>query len=111
MIAILVIVIALLGISTSYVSGRRHLASQREYQTAALMASQKIEEVKALGYEGVSVSEEEEELSLGNYTYARHTSIELTATPSTDNPKPCKKVTVTINWLQHEARIVTYIGP
>jgi Tfp pilus assembly protein PilV len=116
MLAVLILVIAVIGVSTTYVSGRRELAKQRHYQAAAQLAAQSIEELKATGYAGIGEGEEEEEFTINDLTYVRNTQTELTATPSTEVPKPCKKVTVTITWSlaegsQHQARLVTYIGP
>jgi Tfp pilus assembly protein PilV len=117
MLAVLILVIAVMGVSSTYVTGRRELVNQRYYQAAAQLASQSIEELKATGYAGISEGEEEEEFTVNGLTYVRTTLTELTATPSTEVPKPCKKVTVTIRWSrlgggnQHEARLVTYIGP
>lgn len=116
MLAIAILIIALLGTSTTYVSGRKQIVSQRYYQAAAQLASQKLEETKAVGYAGLVEGEEDEELSLFGLTYQRHTVIELTAEPTTEVPKPCMKVTVTIQWTgtaggQHEAEFVTYVGP
>jgi Tfp pilus assembly protein PilV len=116
MLAILILVIAVIGVSSTYVSGRRELVKQRYYQAAAQLASQSIEELKAGGYAGVGEGEEEEEFTVNGLTFVRSTLTELTATPSTEVPKPCKKATVTITWSltgddQHQARFVTYIGP
>ena len=116
MLAITILIIVLLGTSTTYVTGRKQIVSQRYYQAAAQLSSQKLEETKAAGYAGLVEGEEDEELSLFGLTYQRHTVIELTAEPSTEAPKPCMKVTVTIQWTgtagdQHEAEFITYVGP
>ena len=116
MLAIAILLIVLLGTSTTYVSGRRQIVSQRYYQAAAQLASQKLEETKSLGYAGLTEGEDDEDLSLYGLAYQRHTVIELTAEPTTEAPKPCLKVTVTIQWTgtaqdQHEAEFVTYVGP
>jgi Tfp pilus assembly protein PilV len=116
MLAVLILVIAVIGVTSTYVSGRRELVNQRYYQSAAQLAAQSIEELKASGYAAISESEEEEELTVNGLTYVRNTQTELTAAPSTEVPKPCYKATVTITWSlaegnQHEARFVTYIGP
>jgi Tfp pilus assembly protein PilV len=116
MLAVLILIIAVMGVSSTYVSGRRELVKQRYYQAAAQLASQSIEELKATGYAGISEGEEEEEFTVNGQAYVRNTLTELTATPSAQVPKPCKKITVTITWSlaggnQHEARLVTYIGP
>jgi Tfp pilus assembly protein PilV len=117
MLAILILIIAVIGVASTYVSGRRELVNQRYYQAAAQLAAQSIEELKASDYAAIGEGEEEEELTVNGLTYVRSTKTELTAAPSTELPKPCKKVTVTITWSlvggedQHEARLVTYIGP
>jgi type II secretory pathway pseudopilin PulG len=116
MLAITILIIALIGTSSTYVTGRRQLASQRQYQVAALLASQKLEETEAAGYAGITEGEEEETITLYGLSYQRQTQIVLTATPTTELPKPCKKVTVTIQWSgsagdRHNAKLVTYIGP
>jgi Tfp pilus assembly protein PilV len=116
MLAILILIIAVMGVSSTYVSGRRELVKQRYYQAAAQLASQSIEELKATGYAGITEGEEEEEFTVNGLTYLRSIHTELTAPPSAELPKPCQKVTVTITWSlpgrdQHQARLVTYIGP
>jgi Tfp pilus assembly protein PilV len=116
MVAALILVIALIGTSSTYVSGRWQIANQRYYRAAAQLASQKLEELKANGYDNINVGQDDEELTIGGLTYERRTQTVLTAAPSAEVPKPCKKATVTIRWSlrgenQHEARLVTYIGP
>jgi Tfp pilus assembly protein PilV len=117
MLAILILIIAVIGVSSTYVSGRRELVNQRYYQAAAQLAAQSIEELKAIGYAGISEGQAAETFTVNGLAYVRSTRTELTATPSTEVPKPCKKVTVTITWScvgggdRHEARLVTYIGP
>ncbi len=115
MLAILILVIAVMGVSSTYVSGRRELVKQRYYQAAAQLASQSLEEVKAGGYAAADEGEEEEEFTVNGLAFVRNTLTELTAEPTTEVPSPCKKVTVTITWSltgedQHQARFVTYIG-
>jgi Tfp pilus assembly protein PilV len=115
MLAILILVIVLIGTSSMFVSGRRHLIHQRDYQAAAQLAAQKIEECKAIGYADLSEGAETEEISVNGLTYTINTQTVLTATPTSELPKPCKKVTVNITWSyskdRHQASIVTYIGP
>ena len=116
MIAAAILVIALIGTSATYVSGRKQIVDQKYYRAAAQLASQKFEELKASGYAVINVGEQEEEISVEGLRYMVQTRIELTATPSVNIPKPCKRATVTISWSlhendQHEARLVTYIGP
>ncbi len=115
MIAAIILVIALIGTSVSFFSGRRHLINQQFYRAAAHLASQKLEELKARGYDNVAEDDVEEQLSFNGVSYQRRTVTELTAGPTPQTPKPCKKATVTISWSvvndQHQATLVTYIGP
>ncbi len=116
MLAVAILIIVLLGTSTTYVSGRKQIVSQRYYQAAAQLASQKLEETKALGYAGLAEGEEDENFSLNGIAYQRHTVTELTAEPTTEIPKPCLKVTVAVQWTgtagdTHQAEFITYIGP
>lgn len=116
MLAIAILLIALFGTSSSFVTGRGQIVKQQHYRAAAHLASRKIEEIKALAYPDVNEIEEDEELEMYGWTYDRHTEIVLTATPTPALPKPCKKVTVTIGWTgskgdEHEVKLVTYIGP
>ena len=116
MLAVLILVIAVIGVSSSFVSGRRFVVSQRQYQVAAQIASQRFEELKTLGYDNIEEGEDEEEISFEGQTYLRQTQIEMTEEPSAEVPKPCKKVTVIIEWSlygrdRHQANLVTYIGP
>jgi type II secretory pathway pseudopilin PulG len=116
MLAIVILLIALIGTSTTYVSGRQQIVKQRYYQIAAHFASQKLEDIKATSYLDLDEGQETEELSLSGTIYKRTTEVVLTAAPSASVPLPCKKVTVTIQWAgpagdRHEAKLVTYIGP
>jgi type II secretory pathway pseudopilin PulG len=123
-VAILIMIISLLGVSTTYVSGKKQILKQSQYQQAVNLASDKIEEMKALGYASLEVDDEEdaeqgeneESLSLFGLPCTRKTMIELTAQPSADVPNPCKKVTVTVQWTglasdEHEVKLITYVGP
>jgi prepilin-type N-terminal cleavage/methylation domain-containing protein len=115
MLAVLILVIALIGTSSTYVTGRQYIVNQRYYRTAAQLASQKLEGLKATGYDLIGDANAVEQLSIDGLTYQRRTQTQLTATPTAEVPKPCKKATVTIVWslagTQHQARLVTYIGP
>ena len=104
------------GTSSSFVTGRGQIAKQQHYRAAANLASQKIEEIKALDYPDINEIEYDEELEMYDWTYQRHTEIKLTAEPTAELPKPCKKVTVAIGWTgsagdAHEVKFVTYVGP
>lgn len=116
MLAVLVLVIALTGVSYTYVSGRRFVVTQQNYQAAAQLASQKFEDLKSLGYDNIVIGKEVEELSVDGQSYLRQTQIEMTEAPSATVPKPCKKATVIVKWSfydkdRHQANLVTYIGP
>ncbi len=120
-VAILVMIISLLGVSSAYVSGKKQIIKQAQYLQAVNLACEKLEDVKAQGYSTLKVDEDNEqdtneELSLSGLTFVRHTSTKLSAEPSVDVPNPCKKVTVTVQWTgqasdTHEVTLATYIGP
>ena len=120
-VAILVMIISLLGVSTAYVSGKKQIIKQAQYQQAVNLACEKLEDIKAHGYSDLKVDEDneqdlDEDISLMGLKYTRHTSTELTAEPSAEVPNPCKKVTVTVQWTgqasdTHEVELITYIGP
>jgi hypothetical protein len=115
-IAAAILILALIGYSSSFVSGRKQILKQRQYQMAVHLTSQRVEEIKAGGYLGATVAEQEEELYLDGLTCTRTTLVELTAEPSGPTPQPLKKVTVTTSWTgmaqdPHQIKLVTYIGP
>ena len=122
MLAVLILTIVVVGISTSFVSGRRFVVSQQNYQAAAQLAIEKFEEIKTIGYDDMLADDEgvkeieEKSFTVNGQRYVRRTYIEHTVKPSSELPKPCKKVTVIINWTlngthPHQSKLVTYIGP
>jgi Tfp pilus assembly protein PilV len=115
MLAIAILIISVVGTSLMYASGRRFLVGQQHYRMAVQLASQKLEQLKASGYDNIGEGEEEKEFSIDGLTYLRHTQVELSADPTADVPKPCKKAAVTIVWSsgadQHETQLVIHIGP
>ncbi|MGA2093294.1 MAG: prepilin-type N-terminal cleavage/methylation domain-containing protein [Sedimentisphaerales bacterium] len=116
MLAIAILIIAIFGTSSTFVTGRKFIVSQQHYQAAAHLASQKIEQIKANAYTDVNEMVSDEQVSMYGCNYTRNTQIQLTATPTANVPKPCKKVTVTIGWTgsaedAHQVKLVTYIGP
>lgn len=117
MLAALILVITIIGTSSSYVLARRFVVSQQYSRAAVQFASQKLEQLKAVDYDSPDLAEGqiEEELSVAGQSYLRQTQVTLTAPPSTEVPKPCKKVTVTVVWSyiagQNESSLATYIGP
>jgi type II secretory pathway pseudopilin PulG len=114
-IAAAIIVIAVIGTMATFVSGRKFIVDQQFYREAAQLASQKFEELKADGYDKVLEGDNNEQHTYNGITYDVQTLIEPCSAPSVTIPKPCKKVTVTISWTvitdNHEAVLVTYIGP
>lgn len=115
-IAAAILILALMGYSSSFVSGRKQVLNQQRYQMAVHLTSQKVEEIRAKGYVAAAVGEQEEEISLDGLAGVRAAQIELTAEPSAIVPQPLKKVTVTTAWVgtaqdYHEIELVTYIGP
>ncbi len=115
-IAAAILILALIGYSSSFVSGRKQILNQRQYQMAVHLTSQRVEQVKASGYLAATVGEQQEELPLDGLTCIRTTIVELTAAPSGPVPQPLKKVTVTTSWTgmaqdPHQIKLVTYIGP
>jgi type II secretory pathway pseudopilin PulG len=116
MVAAVIIVIAVIGTMTTFVSGRKFIVDQQFYREAAQLASQKFEELKAQGYDKILDGDYTENVTYNNrITYEIKTQIEPDSAPSATVPKPCKKVTVSISWTvttdKHTAILVTYIGP
>lgn len=116
MLAVTILVIAIFGTSSTFIRGRKQIVSQQYYRAAAHLASQKIEQIKSNAYSDINDANTTENLNMYGYTYQRHTEIKITATPTANLPKPCKKVTVTIDWTgsardAHEVKFVTYVGP
>ena len=120
-IAIVVMIISLLGVSSAYVSGRKQIVKQVQYQQAINLACEELEDIKAKGYSALVVDEDgrqnsNEEIQISGFTFVRYTTTELTAQPTADVPNPCKKVTVTIQWTArdsdtHQVKLITYLGP
>jgi type II secretory pathway pseudopilin PulG len=115
MIAAVIIVIAVIGTTATFVSGRKFIIDQQYYREAAQLASQKFEELKADGYTKIVEGEHTEHETFNGINYQIETLTEMSSVPSALVPKPCKKVTVTISWTvirdNHKAVLVTYIGP
>lgn len=116
LIASIILILALMGYSSSYVSARKQIANQRIYQMAVHLSSQKLEEIRAKEYDNINIGRQEEPLFVDITTYTRITLVELSAEATAKLKQPCKKVTVTTQWLgkvgeQHEVTLVTYIGP
>jgi prepilin-type N-terminal cleavage/methylation domain-containing protein len=114
MTAVVIMVIALIGTSYAYVQARRFVVNQRYSRVAVQLAAQKIETLKAVGYNGIALSIPQEKLTVGGQSYLRQTQVSLTAAPTTDVPNPCKEIMVTVLWSlgtnQHQVTLTTYIG-
>lgn len=139
-VAVLIMIISLLGVSTAYVSGKKQILKQAQYQQAVNLAGEKLEEIRAQGYDSLEVTNPEdvyykddddnddyeqiaekqdsnkESLSLFGLSCTRTTTARLTAKPTEDVPNPCKEVTVSVKWTglasdEHEVKLMTYIGP
>jgi prepilin-type N-terminal cleavage/methylation domain-containing protein len=115
MLAIAIMTIALMGTSHVYVQARRFVVNQQYSRVAVQLAAQKIETLKAAGYDGIASSIPQQTLTLGGQSYLRQTQVSLTATPTPTLPKPCKKLMVTVQWSLgtslHQVTLATSIGP
>ncbi len=114
MVAVVIMVIALMGTSYAYALARRFVVNQRYSRVAVQLAAQKIETLKAAGYNSIALSIPQETLTVAGHSYLRQTQVSLTAAPTADVPKPCKQLTVTVLWSlgtnQHQVTLATYIG-
>jgi Tfp pilus assembly protein PilV len=110
-----ILIMALLGGSSMYAMGRKQLIIQQRCQAAIHLATAHLEEMRAIGYDGLDLGEQEEEMTLSGQTYERRTYTQLTSEPTADIPKPCKQITVFIGWTHmsqpHLISISTYVGP
>jgi Tfp pilus assembly protein PilV len=118
MLALLIMTIVMIGTSMMHARGRQLVVSQEYYQKAAQLATQKLEEIKAMKYDNIAAGDVQEEVTVDGLSYQILKHIALTATATTELPKPCKEATVTIRWTlgarqreRHEATFTTYIGP
>lgn len=116
LISAVILMLAVMGYSSSYVQGRKFIANQRYYQSAVQLTCQKMEEIKSRGYSMISIGEEEEIFELFGKPCIRHCIIELASVPSESKPQPCKKVTVITSWINfsqdsHEVKLITFVSP
>ena len=71
MIAVLISAIVMLGGSFFFVSSTDQINLRQQYRAASRLASQKLEEVKAVDYDTVAVGEVTDSVTLKNSSYNR----------------------------------------
>ncbi len=107
MFASLIFVIVVMGSSTLYVTGRSQIDIREHYRAAALLGSQKIEELKAANYYTIPVGTSNETVTIDGTNYIRQTVI--------IDQSIYKTVRVNVRWQQrdkfHNVNLRTYIAP
>jgi len=100
MLAVLIIIIIILGSSFLYVFGIGYVGLSKNYQVAAQLAAQKLEQFRADNHFHIDipVGTTSEDISLGDVSYTRST--ETTETEETVDSGLCKKVKVNVYWTQ-----------
>ncbi len=115
MVAIAILLMALIGGSSMHAMGRSQLITQQRCQAAIHLASSQLEGLRAMGYDGLDVGEQQNEIATGGQTYLCRTYTQLTAEPTAQDPRPCKQITVFVGWSrgeqQHLFSLATYVGP
>lgn len=107
MIAVLISSIVMLGGSFFFVASTSQINIREQYRAASRLASQKLEEVKAVDYDTVAEGEVTDSVTLKNSSYNRSVV--------TKDLGSWKEITVTINWgpenQQHNINLTTFIAP
>ena len=107
MTAVLILTIVILGGSFFYVASTNQINLREQYRAACRLAGQKLEELKASDYDGVTIGEVNDSLTLENSTYSRSVV--------TEDLGLYKKVVVTVNWgpagMGRNVSLVTLIAP
>ena len=107
MMAVLISSIVMLGGSFFFVASTNQINIREQYRAASRLASQKLEEVKAVDYDTVAEGEVTDSVTLKNSSYNRSVV--------TKDLGSVKEVTVTVNWgpvgQQHNINLVTFIAP
>ncbi|MCP4611319.1 MAG: prepilin-type N-terminal cleavage/methylation domain-containing protein [Planctomycetes bacterium] len=107
MIAVLISSIVMLGGSFFFVASTGQINLREQYRAASRLASQKLEEVKAVDYDTVAEGEVTDSVTLKSSSYNRSVV--------TKDLGSVKEVTVTVNWgpvgQQHNIYLVTFIAP
>ncbi len=107
MTAALILAIVILGGSYFYVGSTNQINLREQYRAASRLAGQKLEELKAGNYVGVTIGEVNDSLTLENSTYSRSVV--------TEDLGLYKKAVVTVNWgpvgMERNVSLVTLIAP
>ena len=107
MIAVLISTIVMLGGSFFFVSSTNQINLRRQYRVASQLASQKLEELKAVDYDTIEIGEAKDSVTLKNSTFSRSVV--------TKDIGSYKQVNVSVNWgpedQQRNINLVTYIAP
>ena len=107
MVAVLISVIVLLGGSLFFAASTDQVNLRQQFRAASQLASQKLEEFKAVDYDTVAIGEVKDSVTLKNSSYSRSVV--------TKDLGSYKEVTVTVNWgpesKKHNINLVTFIAP
>ena len=107
MIAVLITAIVMLGGSMFFASSTGQISLREQYRAASRLASQKLEELKAVDYDAVVVGTVTDNVTLESTTYNRSVV--------TQDLGSYKEVTVTVTWgptdQQKNTNLVTLIAP
>ena len=107
MVAVLISVIVMVGGSLFFVASTDQINLRQQYRAASRLASQKLEELKAVDYDTVAIGEAKDSVTLKNSTYSRSVVIKDTGS--------YKQVNVTVSWgpagQERNINLVTFIAP
>ena len=107
MIAVLITAIVMLGGSMFFTSSTGQISLREQYRAASRLASQKLEELKAVDYDTVAEGEVKDSVTLESSSYNRGVV--------TKDLGSYKEVTVTVTWgpagQQKNINLVTLIAP
>lgn len=106
-IAILILSIVIIGVSYGFVYSTNQIHLRNSYRTAALLASQKIEQLKADDYDNITEGSSSDETTLANVLYTRTVNTQFFAN--------FKRIDLTVNWQrmnkQCDISMTTLIAP
>jgi prepilin-type N-terminal cleavage/methylation domain-containing protein len=107
MIAVLISSMVMLGGSLFFASSTGQINLREQYRAASRLASQKLEEFKAVDYTTVAEGQVTDNVTLENSSYSRSVV--------TQDLGLYKQVTVTVNWTTgvkvNNVNLVTFIAP
>ena len=105
MIAVFISAIVMLGGSFFFVASTGQINLREQYRAASRLASQKLEELKAVDYDTVAEGEVTDSVKLENSSYSRKVT--------TKDLGSYKQVTVTISWgtKGNSVSLDTFIAP